>query len=139
GRRGLSGSADRTMRLWDLASGVELNRFPHPDEVNGVAFSPDGRLALSGCDDGKVRLWDVRSGRLLRTGEGHTKLVYSVAFAGNGRVAASGSFDKTARVWDLSGVTPPAVPAKDLPPMLAARADLQVSVSWDNASDVDLH
>jgi WD40 repeat protein len=139
GRRGLSGSADRTMRLWDLESGVELHRFPHPDEVNGVAFSPDGRFALSGCDDGNVRLWDVRSGRLLRVGWGHRQLVYHVAFAGNGRVAASAAFDKTARVWDLGGVTSPAVPAKDLPPRLAARADLQVSVSWDNASDVDLH
>jgi WD40 repeat protein len=68
GRRALSGSQDRTVRLWDVESGHELQRFEgHTGTVHGVAFSPDGRRALSGGGytspgakmDGTVRLWQL--------------------------------------------------------------------------------
>jgi WD40 repeat protein/serine/threonine protein kinase len=63
GQYGLSGGADRTIRLWEIASGKEISRFEgHADKVSGVCFSPDGRYALSGSADGTVRMWDVRSG-----------------------------------------------------------------------------
>jgi WD40 repeat protein len=49
GRRGLSGSDDGTLRLWDLETGEEVCRFTgHRDLVYGVAFAPDGRRILSG-------------------------------------------------------------------------------------------
>ncbi len=35
----------------------------HSDDVNSVAFSPDGRFALSGSRDDTLRLWDVKTGR----------------------------------------------------------------------------
>ncbi len=142
GKRGLSGSADKTMRLWDLKKGTELRRFAHPDEVNGVAFSPDGRYAVSGCDDRKVRLWNLQTGQLLKTFSGHQALVFAVAYARDGRTALSGSFDKTARVWDLtgSGIAPTAPPPPPEPPaVLVDHADLQITVSWNSATDVDLH
>ena len=49
GRRALSGSRDRTLRLWDLETGAELRRFEgHEDWVTSVAVLADGRRALSG-------------------------------------------------------------------------------------------
>ena len=49
GRTALSGSSDKTLKLWDLASGKELRTFTgHSGRVTSVAIAPDGRTALSG-------------------------------------------------------------------------------------------
>jgi WD40 repeat protein len=51
GKRLLSASSDRTVRLWDLASGKELQVYEgHTDEVRSATFSPDGRWASSSHD-----------------------------------------------------------------------------------------
>jgi GTPase SAR1 family protein len=98
----LSGSDDRTLRLWDVESGRCLRVFEgHSDIVWSVAFSGDSRLALSGSADRTLRLWDVESGRCLRVFEGHSASVSSVAFSGDSRLALSGSDDNTARLWDV--------------------------------------
>ena len=63
GKRALSGSDDRTLRLWDLKSGRELRRLEgHSLAVTAVAVLPDGRRALSGSHDGTLRLWDLEPG-----------------------------------------------------------------------------
>ena len=103
GRSLVSGSDDRTIRLWDLASGRELRRLEGDTAaVTSVAFAPDGRSLASGSDDKVIRLWDLANGKELRRLEGHTGAVTSVAFAPDGRSLASGSDDKTIRLWDLA-------------------------------------
>ncbi len=103
GRRVLSGSSDKTLRLWDLTTGRTLRTFEgHESEVIAVAISPDGRRALSGSGDTTLHLWELATGRLLRTFEGHTRWVRSVAISPDGRRALSGSSDKTLRLWDLA-------------------------------------
>ena len=63
GRRALSGSDDKTLRLWDLESGAELRRFEgHEYRVTSVAVLADGRRALSGSYDKILRLWDLDNG-----------------------------------------------------------------------------
>jgi WD40 repeat protein len=57
GRRALIASEDKTVRLWDMATGEELYRcLGHTDRVHAAVLSPDGRYALSGSRDGTVRL-----------------------------------------------------------------------------------
>ena len=73
----------------------------HSDDVNSVAFSPDGRFALSGSRDDTLRLWDVKTGHELRSFKGHSRYVNSVAFSPDGRFALSGSDDHTLRLWDV--------------------------------------
>src|SRR3954469_20348380 len=64
GKRALSGSQDRTVRLWNVGSGKELCRLEgHTMLVRSVCLSADGSLALSGSYDGTVRLWDVAGER----------------------------------------------------------------------------
>src|SRR5262249_18842066 len=54
----LSGSADRTVRLWDISSGRCLHVFAgHADAVTSVALAADARVALSSGADGVVKLW----------------------------------------------------------------------------------
>jgi mono/diheme cytochrome c family protein len=104
GSQAASAGDDRTVRLWDVATGRELRRFEgHTDEVTCVAFTPDGKRLLTGGRDRTLRLWDVPSGRELRRLRGHTDAVRAVAVAADGRRAATGADDGTVRLWDLTG------------------------------------
>jgi WD40 repeat protein len=103
GTRLLSGSGDKTLKLWDAATGRLLRTFEgHSKEVKSVAFSPDGMRVLSGSWDNTLKLWDAASGRLLRTFEGHSSSVFSVAFSPVGTHVFSGSADKTLKLWDAT-------------------------------------
>src|SRR5262249_45835640 len=64
GKTVVSGSIDRTVRLWDVATGQSLRTLQgHTDAVESVAFSPDGKTVVSGSRDGTLRLWAVLSGQ----------------------------------------------------------------------------
>jgi WD40 repeat protein len=60
GRLLASGSYDKTIKLWDVASGREVRTLSgHTSRVLEVAFSPDGRLLASGSGDETIKLWDI--------------------------------------------------------------------------------
>jgi WD40 repeat protein len=108
------GSHDRTIKLWDAASGQELRTFQGPIRAvrsdvqpNTLAFSPDGTLLASGSHNGAVKLWDVAGGKELRVlGEekplGAGNMVWSVAFSPDGRRLASND-GPAVRLWDVAG------------------------------------
>ena len=101
GRRALSGSDDRTLRLWDLETGAELRRFEgHEDWVTSVTVLADGRRALSGSEDKTLRLWDLETGAELRRFEGHER-GHQRDGAGRRAARALGIRDQTLRLWDL--------------------------------------
>ena len=73
GRRAVSASDDKTLKVWDLESGRELRTLDgHSADVTGVAVTPDGRRAVSASWDKTLKVWDLESGRELRTLEGHS-------------------------------------------------------------------
>jgi WD40 repeat protein len=60
GRLLASGSDDKTIKLWEVASGSLVRTLSgHTNDVRSVAFSPDGRLLASGSDDKTIKLWDI--------------------------------------------------------------------------------
>ncbi len=96
GRRAVSASDDKTLRLWDLETGAMLRTFKgHTYNVRDVAVLLDGRRAVSGSLDKTMRLWDLETGAMLRTFKGHTDHVEAVAVLQDGRRAVSASQDGT--------------------------------------------
>ena len=86
-----SGSADKTIRLWEVATGKELRRFKEsiPSSILSLAFSPNGSQLASGSSGGRTCLWNVARGQELWCFEGPTK-VFSVAFSPDGALLATG-------------------------------------------------
>jgi WD40 repeat protein/uncharacterized caspase-like protein len=103
GRTLASGSADHTIKLWDVASGHELRTLAgHTDEVLSVAFSPDGKTLASGSADNTIKIWDITSGHELQNLAGNLTGITSVAFTPDGRTLASGSFEGTIKLWNVA-------------------------------------
>eukprot|EP00741_Cyanophora_paradoxa_P011044 tig00020553_g10676.t1 len=81
GSRLVSGSYDKTVRVWETRTGALLRCInASAGEVNGVAYSKDGTLIASVSDDGAVRLWSP-AGNLIRQLCGHGGIAYSVAIS----------------------------------------------------------
>jgi WD40 repeat protein len=97
-----SASADRTVKAWWAATGVEAFSLKgHADGVTRVVFSPDGKSLASAGLDHTVKVWDVAAGQgppsLLVAGG-----AFTVAFSPDGRLLASGGHEGTVTLWEMA-------------------------------------
>lgn len=103
GQTVVSGSNDKTLRIWDLAKEkCRTTLRGHFDIIWRVAVTPDGRTAVSCSRDSTLKVWDLAKEKCRTTLEGHSKDILGVAVTPNGQTAVSGSGDGTLRVWDLA-------------------------------------
>jgi WD40 repeat protein len=103
GKTCISGSGDRTLKLWDIQSGACIRTFlGHDHFVRSVAYSPDGKTCLSASWDNTLKLWDINSGNCILTFTGHQYFIRSVAFSPDGTSCISGSWDQSIKLWDIS-------------------------------------
>jgi WD40 repeat protein len=103
GKRAISASSDKTLKIWDTDTGIELRTLTgHTGPVRGVAIAPDGNRAISASEDKTLKIWDIETGRELQTLTGHTNSVKGVAIAPDGLTAISASEDNTLKIWDLA-------------------------------------
>nr|GAT61274.1 predicted protein [Mycena chlorophos] len=94
----VTGSYDRTARVWNLESGEELHCLKgHTRAVRALQF--DSVKLITGSMDHTLKVWDWRRGKLIRTLTGHTDGIVSLNFDSN--VLASGSVDSSIKVWNL--------------------------------------
>jgi dipeptidyl aminopeptidase/acylaminoacyl peptidase len=100
----VSSSDDRTVRLWDPATGEEIRRLgPFPHGVPSLQFSPvDDKLVALAVFDGSVRLYDSDTGRELWKTHSGDHVPRSLAFAPDGNTIATGGDDGTIVIWNAA-------------------------------------
>jgi WD40 repeat protein len=98
-----SGSWDRTIRIWDTATGTCLQTFKgHSGHIQTIAFSPNGKQLASGSRDFTIRVWDAATGEIIQILEGHAARVTAIAFSFDGEQLIYSSEDGTIRLWNLT-------------------------------------
>jgi WD40 repeat protein len=99
----VTGSSDKTARLWDLATGETIRVFSRSrGSLESVAFSPDGKyIVTANLPDKTASLWDVVSGQEMQVFSGHTAAVGEVKFLPDGKYVVTTSDDLTVRIWDV--------------------------------------
>ena len=105
----ISGSDDKTIKIWDANTGQCLNTLEgHSGYIFSVAYSPDGKRIISGSRKkipgkyfwsndkivGEIKIWDANTGECLKTLEGHSGYIFSVAYSPDGKRIISGSRKK---------------------------------------------
>ncbi|KAF8061462.1 WD40-repeat-containing domain protein, partial [Lyophyllum atratum] len=94
----ITGSYDRTVRVWNMETGVALHCLKgHTRAVRALQF--DDIKLITGSMDHTLKIWDWRRGKCIRTLTGHTDGIVCLNFDSN--VLASGSVDHTIKVWNL--------------------------------------
>ena len=97
----VSGSRDRSIRLWDIHTRqLEVTLIETTDFFMPVAISPDGQTLASSSLHGSLRLWNPQNGKHIRTLTGHKDWVSSIAFSPDGQTLASGGAGGKIFLWN---------------------------------------
>ncbi|KAK4990994.1 hypothetical protein LTR28_001402, partial [Elasticomyces elasticus] len=97
-----SGAGDRTIKIWDLASGtLKLTLTGHISTVRGLAVSPRHPYLFSCAEDKKVKCWDLETNKVIREYHGHLSGVYTLSLHPTLDVLCTGGRDGVVRVWDM--------------------------------------
>lgn len=115
GRRIISASPDKTIRIWDTSTGQETAKIlgqiggGREGMIYAIALTPDETwLAVGGhLDKDKeyrygIRIYDIKTGAIIKVLKSHENVVLDLSVSSDGRYLVSGSKDKTVKVWDIA-------------------------------------
>lgn len=101
GKSGASGEiATYSIGNGNVSPKLLFNLKSHNDLIQGLSFSPDGKLLASCSYDRLVKIWSVPEGKLVQELKDHSDSVYAVAFNKDGSMLASTGADRAIKVWD---------------------------------------
>ncbi|QDU25790.1 Chromosome partition protein Smc [Anatilimnocola aggregata] len=142
----VTGSQDKTFRVWNIADQKELAKIETPAPVNAVALVAEGKQIAAGGADNIIRLYALPDAQPAEAPKplfeltGHTQPVTSLATIGTGATLLSGSKDGNLKIWDVATGKATAKPMAHGTPIesIAVRADGKrfVSVSSNNTARI---
>ena len=103
-----SSSRDLTAKVWDVATGRELQKLSgYRCSVKAVVFSPNGQTLAASGNDGMLKLWDVQTGKELKSlvhknSADIDMAAYSLVFSRAGEKIYAGNGDGTISEWDVA-------------------------------------
>ncbi|MDB5271657.1 MAG: repeat-containing protein [Chitinophagaceae bacterium] len=99
----ITGSRDKSAKLWNVASGLELRSYiGHTHTINSVQFSPNGKYLATSSADNTARLWDVLTGKELFSTPVENKYMTDIAFSSDNKLFASAGYDDKVKIWNIS-------------------------------------
>lgn len=98
----ISGSRDRTIKIWDaLSASCLFTLIGHDNWVRGLKFHPRGKYLVSCGDDKSLRIWEIAQKRCAKNIEpAHDHFVTSLDFHHNSPYVVTSSVDMTIKVWE---------------------------------------
>jgi len=97
----ISGSRDKTIKMWDISIGVCIfTLVGHDNWIRGLVFHSGGKYILSASDDKTLRVWDIKNRRNNKTLVAHSHFVTSLDFHKSAPYVVSGSVDQLVKVWE---------------------------------------
>ncbi|HEY9702252.1 MAG TPA: hypothetical protein V6C58_07385, partial [Allocoleopsis sp.] len=104
GKKVISGSADNTLKVWELATGKELRTLTgYSNGVNSVCVTPDGQQVISGSADNTLKVWDLATGECIATFIAEYPIL-CCAVAPDGRTIVAGDSSGRVHFLRLEGV-----------------------------------
>lgn len=99
----LTSSWDGKAKLWDIASGLSVQKFVgHTGEIFASSLDDNGKQIATAGSDRIARLWDAGTGEVVQIFEGHTDAITSIDFIHNRKHLITYSLDGTTRIWDVA-------------------------------------
>jgi len=97
---------DKSVQVWNAATGRHLWIYCCQGWVNGIAWSPDGKSVASANTSQTVQVWQSTTGTSEWTYHNHHSEVLAVAWSPDGTRIASGDDDGIVRVWQAPVACP---------------------------------
>ena len=99
----LTGSRDKSIKLWDFESGREVRSYlGHKSTVNDIDITSDGKYFVSSSADRTAKYWEISTGKLIRSFDIHKDYVTEVKLSEDDKVLFTGGYDFKAYLWNVA-------------------------------------
>ncbi len=96
----LSGSNDKTARLWDLKTYKQIRILPvNCWKVTAVAFSDDSKYCVTACNDGSIKIWETETGKLISQVEEQNYNIRDISFNKNAELICAAAMMKNSEEY----------------------------------------
>jgi hypothetical protein len=98
----ISGSSDRTIRIWNLRTGgLESRLLGHSDMVLSLGITHDDRYLVSAGWDNSLLLWNLATRKIECQITGNSEIVWCIAVTHNNEKLVFGTGEFTIKIWNL--------------------------------------